>query len=1064
MMYSLKRLVALLLCLILVCPSGSLSMAFADPTSRTNDNPGAQQAPVAEYDIWDKSVFESSSSSKLHSMARDSTSLLVSEANITFYIDTTGSMSSYIYSVRSNITAFVEYLVTYGITVNLQLVEFRDLTCDGSNSFRQYFFRDPETGSSTPSTTDANVFIDAMNKLYVAGGGDWDETPTNAIYNYLPPVTDNTVSFAFLLTDAGAKESDDDSRIIDIATVSEVLLKNDIHMSVVSDYDYEPQYRPLYKPTSGLFIDINSRDYYALMLKIAQWVIEETEAVNKTFNYPGMYNKTKDATSHYFYEDDYFRASSWGYNPHLSTMSLCLELSGWGSYESSSTVWKGEERSKNAYALLNEIGFNNIERNDYWNSEPDTETVGLISAWKSIDDFTLVTLVVRGGDYHAEWSGNFVLGGFGEHLNWDKMSDHAVTYLTKYINEYKDKEGFNSSHIKLWIVGYSRGGAIANMTAGKILTESALPWTIAKEDLYCYTFEAPQGSVKNFAGIVHLPIHNIINFNDLVPLVAMKEYDFKRYPTDRYLPNVSSWSYEDAKDNMKKQFELITGGEDYKVPDYTRQIDIDVSVKGNLLSGYYLEPEIHVTDNNDFTNAEMLSTVLGNLTEGIGTRRDYVNNIQEGVKFLLKEVTRFNSSVKTEKIGENFKKVFIDNKLEGIRGVVSRYYDLDVSWGGITFTNPEAAAEYLTDLVMEALSKSGFDVHRYETIDTIVTVRSVLSALGTALVDDAWSIVTLLDNLFGLAPNESGELEGIEGRDFFQAHYPEVTLAWLRSQDSYYTSDAFLTKYPDIIRIIRVNCPVDLNLYGPNGELVAKIVDDKVTSYNEYIGCSVNKDGEKTFRVPGDADFMIDITANDDGTMNYQISEYTLGANEYTRVRNYTDITINKGDKLVANIPAISETEYGDPEVDGTDTRYSLVHNGEVLDATSDVRGDTKVKSFIVTTQIKGGAGFVVGGGEYVMGSFAQVEVVTNSELEADSKFVGWYINDKLVSTEKVYRFAVTKDVTLVAMFDSEPGEIPPTTPETGDSIPVGLLLMMLSVSLVLLFSISFVSRKRRMS
>ena len=72
-----------------------------------------------------------------------------------------------------------------------------------------------------------------------------------------------------------------------------------------------------------------------------------------------------------------------------------------------------------------------------------------------------------------------------------------------------------------------------------------------------------------------------------------------------------------------------------------------------------------------------------------------------------------------------------------------------------------------------------------------------------------------------------------------QGHYPEICLAWLKSEDPKYS-----TQNTTIIPInnsaktrkVRINCPVDVEIYE-NNELIGKIINDKkvlVTSYDVF--------------------------------------------------------------------------------------------------------------------------------------------------------------------------------------------------------------------------------------
>lgn len=56
------------------------------------------------------------------------------QVDIVFIVDTTASMGSYISNVKANMTAFVDEIEAAGIVPSFALVEYRDITYDGSSS------------------------------------------------------------------------------------------------------------------------------------------------------------------------------------------------------------------------------------------------------------------------------------------------------------------------------------------------------------------------------------------------------------------------------------------------------------------------------------------------------------------------------------------------------------------------------------------------------------------------------------------------------------------------------------------------------------------------------------------------------------------------------------------------------------------------------------------------------------------------------------------------------------------------------------------------------------------
>ena len=99
----------------------------------------------------------------------------------------------------------------------------------------------------------------------------------------------------------------------------------------------------------------------------------------------------------------------------------------------------------------------------------------------------------------------------------------------------------------------------------------------------------------------------------------------------------------------------------------------------------------------------------------------------------------------------------------------------------------------------------------------------------------------------------------------------------------------------------------------------------------------------------------------------------------------------------------------------GATAVYTLTNNkGDVLISDNEVTGYTALNANYNVNISKGSEyGYILGGGVYSVGSFAQVEAVPMYGGE----FLGWYEGEELVSSEEIYRFAVKDDTELVAMF-----------------------------------------------
>jgi hypothetical protein len=270
--------------------------------------------------------------------------------------------------------------------------------------------------------------------------------------------------------------------------------------------------------------------------------------VNKyTFNFVpegrpiGMTRFTGDI----YFSQSYFEHSSYEYDSHLATASMCVAMSSFQDYGEKTDEWYYNQ-SKHIQHTLETIGFNSFTANEDYRQTARFDTIGLATAKKEFDNYTLIAVAPRSGGYYSEWANNVHLGDGSKsdymHEGWYNAANKMINFVSDFIDDNNV-----TGRIKLWMTGFSRGGATANLAAGlldsrinkgeKIFNNA----TLAKEDIYAYTFEAPQGANVNSKTIpapkdaIYGNIFNIVNPNDVVTKVAMAEYGFTRFGIDKFI-------------------------------------------------------------------------------------------------------------------------------------------------------------------------------------------------------------------------------------------------------------------------------------------------------------------------------------------------------------------------------------------------------------------------------------------------------------------------------------------------------------------------------------------------
>lgn len=168
------------------------------------------------------------------------------------------------------------------------------------------------------------------------------------------------------------------------------------------------------------------------------------------------------------------------------------------------------------------MGFNNVYASY---PAPTESTVGFSFAHKKIKNADLVSVAIRGFDYGAEWANNLSIGINGNHAGFDARANEVYAALKMYLDTYN-----YSDNPKLWITGYSRGGAIANVLASKLFTERNEIY-VNEGECFVYTFESPRGLCEKYA-IKYDNVFNIVNEYDIVTHIAPEEYGLYRCGTD----------------------------------------------------------------------------------------------------------------------------------------------------------------------------------------------------------------------------------------------------------------------------------------------------------------------------------------------------------------------------------------------------------------------------------------------------------------------------------------------------------------------------------------------------
>lgn len=210
--------------------------------------------------------------------------------NIAFVVDTTGSMSGDISTVKENLTAFVKEIAASGAIPRIAIIDYKDIEEDGKDTTVVH-----ETPDYSVWFDDTDKVIAEIETLEVIGGGDYPESLVDAL-GYV--VSDDVMTFnkfaakfAFVLTDADYKVGNRWG-YESLDQVADKLSAKGIQTTVVTHPDnyaedggtLSDRYTGLVEKTGGKLIDLSS-DFATDLSVYAKDIISKTAEVKVDEDY-----------------------------------------------------------------------------------------------------------------------------------------------------------------------------------------------------------------------------------------------------------------------------------------------------------------------------------------------------------------------------------------------------------------------------------------------------------------------------------------------------------------------------------------------------------------------------------------------------------------------------------------------------------------------------------------------------------------------------------------------------------------------------------------------------------
>ena len=203
-----------------------------------------------------------------------------------------------------------------------------------------------------------------------------------------------------------------------------------------------------------------------------------------------------------YYSDEWFLSDPSVKNDRLALLSAQFAIS--------AAEGQGGE------AFLKALGFSDVKACRYDSKDP--LDCAYVCGKKSVEDKTILAVVFQ-GDLYADkgWQQNVTVN-LGEEDAGDQASYAAAAdAFLQDLDEMKLQDG-----TVFWIVGMSRAGAVANLTAARLLEKEKHP------ALICYTFESPATTENPDAhSAKYESIHNYLCDDDpvtMLPIWGMTRY------------------------------------------------------------------------------------------------------------------------------------------------------------------------------------------------------------------------------------------------------------------------------------------------------------------------------------------------------------------------------------------------------------------------------------------------------------------------------------------------------------------------------------------------------------
>ena len=553
--------------------------------------------------------------------------------------------------------------------------------------------------------------------------------------------------------------------------------------------------------------------------------------IRGTFNF-WAHDNNHDLTDSYIYTDSFFDKSAYETDQHLAIASMIL-----AEVSISSKDVDYSEKSKNIKEFLNQIGFKDVEVNQYYQEKMLMNSLGVAVAYKEMGDTVLLAIVPRSAGYEAEWGGNFNVGSSGLHEGFKIGRDIALGFAKNYVANHQ--EVFNGKKVKVWTSGYSRGAGVANLIGAALDDDSVgyIGIDVDPENIYDYSFGTPLTAASDLdpRNDKYNNIHNYFSDYDPVSMMPFSQWGFQRFGQDvaldvhntdtkskmlEYLSNTNSQVYQSYitsqdPDNFQSMTLGVENGEIKIVPDTTRstsQREFLLKVFNNLTSTIVPTREIYsekyeqaVTEATALLIGEDDETVAAfvkgagssssikklaimlffyNWAEQYISQRGQDTALDEGWQTEViptpitdEDATSGNDVADAVLESDTYKEIYD----EATSDMLEEQYGQDLNtYSDLMDIYRLIAGKYMSNVLragLEAIGYSGEDLENHPLIQgNNAEALSEVAAQALFGTDDSLSINGAINKVKNAAT--------AIGNNFMRVHNNEIILSWLRAMDT----------------------------------------------------------------------------------------------------------------------------------------------------------------------------------------------------------------------------------------------------------------------------------------